>query len=107
MNRTTLPATTHHTMQYLLDKENAVFSQIPGMQDLLHANPDNLLELEAQYPDAAFALMTAQNLFVGDKEQNEIHQKAYAAILNGESIRNVRFRYDYDLEAYLERHMWD
>ena len=51
--------------------------------------------------------MIAGNLFVGDREQNEIHQKAYAAILNGEPITGVRFKYDYDLESYLLRHMWD
>ena len=66
-----------------------------------------LLHLEAKYPDAAFALMITQGLFAGDREQNEIHQRAYTAILNGESINGVRFKYDYDLEAYLLKHMWD
>ena len=71
------------------------------------ASPESIPELEVQYPDAAFALMIAGNLFVGDREQNEIHQKAYTTILNGESITGVRFKYDYDLESYLLRHMWD
>ena len=51
--------------------------------------------------------MITQGLFAGDREQNEIHQRAYTAILNGESINGVRFKYDYDLEAYLLKHMWD
>ena len=66
-----------------------------------------IAELEMKYPDAAFALMISDNLFVGDRELNEIHQKAYTAILSGESISGVRFRYDYDTESYLRRHMWD
>ena len=70
-------------------------------------NVESIPELEVQYPDAAFALMISGNLFVGDREQNEIHQKAYTAILNGESITGVRFKYDYDLESYLLKHMWD
>ncbi len=63
--------------------------------------------LKNKYPDAAFALMISENLFTGDQEQNEIHQRAYKAILNGEPMTGIRFRYDYDLEAYLLKHMWD
>ena len=82
-------------------------SRIPGISALRRATPEDIAELEMKYPDAAFALMISDNLFVGDREQNEIHQKAYTAILSGESIPGVRFRYDYDLEYYLRRHMWD
>ena len=96
-----------HTRQELLRQQEAVFSSIPGLNALRHATPESVPELEVQYPDAAFALMIAGNLFVGDREQNEIHQKAYTAILNGESITGVRFKYDYDLESYLLKHMWD
>ena len=97
------PAIRHH----LMEAEATVFSKIPGMDKLRRAAPESVPELEAKYPDAAFALMIANNLFVGDREQNEIHQRAYTAILNGESIIGVRFQYDYDLESYLLRHMWD
>lgn len=107
MNTTTVSQTAHHTMQYYLEKEQAVFSTIPGMDALLHADRSTITELEHRYPDAAFALMTADNLFAGDHEQNTIHQKAYAAILHGDSIPNVRFRYDRDMDAYVQRHMWD
>ena len=93
--------------QHLLETEYAIYSQIPGMDLLCHAAPEAMPELEDKYPDAAFALMISENLFAGDREQNEIHQRAYKAILDGAPIGGVRFRYDYDLEAYLERHMWD
>ena len=59
-----------------------------------------------QQQEAVFSRMISDNLFVGDRELNEIHQKAYTAILSGESISGVRFRYDFDTESYLRRHMW-
>ena len=96
-----------HTRQELLNQEEAVFHCIPGMDVLRHAAPESIPELEAQYPDAAFALMIANNLSTGDREQNEIHQRAYTSILNGEPLTSIRFRYDYDLEVYLLNHMWD
>ena len=96
-----------HTQREILKQEEAVFSHIPGINKLRQAPPETIPELEAKYPDAAFALMIAGNLFTGDREQNEIHQRAYTAILNGEPITGVRFKYDYDLESYLLNHMWD
>ena len=90
-----------HTMQELLQRQEAFFRRIPGISALRHAAPESIPELEAKY------LMISDNLFVGDRELNEIHQKAYTAILRGESISGVRFRYDYDTESYLRRHMWD
>ena len=102
-----MSTTICHTRQELLRQQEAVFNSIPGLNALRHAAPESVPELEAKYPDAAFALMISDNLFVGDREQNEIHQKAYTAILSGESIAGVRFKYDYDLESYLLKHMWD
>lgn len=88
--------------------EKAAFDRIPGMRELRNAgSEENFRLLQAKYPDAAFALMTAENLFCRDRELNAIHLKAYHAILNGEPVSRVRFRYDYDLELYLERHLWD
>ena len=100
-------APTYRTWQELLQQQEAAFRHIPGMNALRHAGPGHVPELKEKYPDAAFALMISDNLFVGDQEQNEIHQKAYTAILNGESITGVRFKYDCDLESYLQKHMWD
>ena len=85
-----------HTRQELLQQQEAVFSRIPGISVLRRATPEDIAELEMKYPDAAFALMISDNLFVGDRELNEIHQKAYTAILSGESISGVRFRYDFE-----------
>ena len=107
MNTAAIPQATTHTMQSLMEKQKDVFSKIPGMELFRKASLAEYDTLAARYPDAAFALMISNNLFLGDREQNEIHQKAYLAILKGESISSVCFRYDYDLEAYLHRHMWD
>ena len=95
------------SMRDYIRREQAVFSRIPGMGELLRTPPEKRSDAEQLYPDAAFALMVANHLSMGNQEQNAIHQKAYLSILEGESIQNVRFRYDYDLEQYLERHMWD
>ena len=100
--------TATHSIRYYRQKEKAVFAAIPGMSELLAApNEHQFQELQTLYPDASFALMMASNLFCKDRELNAIHLKAYQAILSGEPISNVRFRYDYDLESYLERHLWD
>ena len=107
MNTSTSTAPILHSREFFQQKETAVLQQIPGVYELLSAYDDQRPALEKKYPDAAFALMIWDNLFVGDREPNEIHQKAYTAILNGESITGVRFKYDYDLESYLLRHMWD
>lgn len=98
----------NHTLQHYRSLEKTAFDRIPGMAELRSAgSEEQFSRLQARYPDAAFALMTSANLFCKDRELNEIHLKAYQAILEGESVSNVRFRYDYDLEAYLERHLWD
>ena len=94
---------TTHTMAYYREKERIAYSAIPGMDMILSSNS---AEREL-YPDAAFALMIADNLVGHDKEQCEINQSAYLSILNGEEIADVRFRYDSAMRKYVERHLWD
>lgn len=50
------------TMQDLKDREITVFSTIPGMNELLQASPAQKAEVEAQYPDAVFAIVIASSL---------------------------------------------
>ncbi len=107
MNTATVSQSIPITRGQLLAAEKTAFNRIPGMDKLRSATPDTITALKNKYPDAAFALMISENLFTGDQEQNEIHQRAYKAILNGEPMTGIRFRYDYDLEAYLLKHMWD
>jgi len=107
MNTAVISKPSRVTMRQLQEAEAAAFSRIPGMGELLNATQETISDLEARFPDAAFARMISENLFTGDWEQNEIHQQAYFSILNGESISQARFRYDRDMEDYLKRHMWD
>lgn len=107
MNTSSIAQTTH-SIRYYRQREKIVFDSIPGINELRTASSvDHFLQLQAQYPDASFALMTASNLFCKDRELNAIYLKAYQAILNGEPISDVRFHFDHDLEDYLERHLWD
>ena len=60
-----------------------------------------------KYPDAVFALQIISNSFVNDREVGTIRMDAYAAILDGEAIADVRYKYDRQMDAYLTRHNWD
>lgn len=97
--------TITRTMRYYREKEREVFQKIPGMAALIESRFS--ADAVGRHPDASFACMVADNLLCGDWEQSSINQRAYFAILNGEPIANVRFRYDKETEAYLKRHMWD
>ncbi len=55
-------------MEDLRSKEAVVFSVIPGMNELLCASPDTIQEIQIQYPDAAFAVQVANNLFDHNRE---------------------------------------
>lgn len=63
--------------------------------------------MEKKYPDAAFALNISSNLFFHDRELTDIHMKAYSAILKGDPIASIHFRYDREMDAYHTRHNWD
>ena len=80
------------------------YCRISTPKQKLQRQIDNI---KAKYPDAAFALMAAENLFTGDREQCAIHQEAYFSILQGENLKNVRFRFEKEMDAYVKEHMWD
>ena len=95
------------TYQDIKAQEYRVFSTIPGMNELLQASPADKAELEAKYPDAAFAVGIASSLFNPNRELSGITQKAYFSILSGENIAIVRFRYDRETDEYWKEHGWD
>ena len=95
------------TMQDYRNLEAQAFPAIPGVMEILNA-PDGMSEeLAALYPDAAFAIHTANSLFQHNRELSLITQKAYFSILHGERIAEVRLRYDRELTEYWNQHMWD
>lgn len=107
MNTATVSTPIRYTRQELRRQEEAAFHQIPGIDKLRYAAPENIPALEAQYPDAAFALNISSNLFFHDEELTNIHLKAYSAILKGDPIASVHFKYDREMDAYHARHTWD
>ena len=98
---------TAHPPEYYRQKELEVFPHIPGMVDLLRSSQDTAADLAAKYPDAVFALMTANEILSGDREQNAITQDAYFAILRGENVTEVRNWHAKAMDKYLQQHKWD
>lgn len=96
-----------YSMQDLRTREMAAFCSIPGMYELMQAEPDQKDEIGAQYPEAAFAIMIAGSIFNHNRQLGEITQKAYFSILNGKNISSVRFTYDRATDEYWKQHMWD
>ena len=61
-----------YSMQDLRTREMATFSSIPGMYELMQADPDQKEAIGAKYPDAAFATMIASSLFNHNRQLGEI-----------------------------------
>lgn len=88
-------------------REENTLRRIPGVRELQRATPEQRGAVEMKYPDAVFALQIISNPFVNDREVGAIRMDAYAAILDGEAISDVRYKYDRQMDAYLIRHNWD
>lgn len=93
--------------EFFRQREAAALRRIPGVRELLRASGDQRAALEQKYPDAVFALQIISNPFVNDREVGAIRMEAYAAILDGRAIADVRYRYDRQMDAYVTRHNWD
>lgn len=98
---------TTNVMQKYRDREKNVFAAIPGMQELTQADQADHEIISGQYPDAVFAARIANELFRHNREISLINQRAYFAILDGENVESVRFRYDKEVAQFLKRHNWD
>ena len=107
MIRSTSNAVQMTNREFYRQREAAALHRIPGVRELLGAYYDQRPALEAQYPDAAFALKIVSNLFFHDRELTNIHMAAYTAILNGDNLADARFRYEREMDAYHQRHLWD
>ena len=107
MNRQTSNAVKMTNREFFRQREAAALRRIPGVRELLKANPDHLPALEKKYPDAVFALQIVSNPFVQEREVGAIRMEAYAAILEGQSICDVRYKYDRRMDDYVARHNWD
>lgn len=104
---TTINAVQMSNREFFRHREAAVLCRIPGVRELMSTNGDQRSALEEKYPDAAFALDILSNPFVQDRELGSVRMDAYSAILNGEAIAGVHYKYDCQMDAYVTRHNWD
>ena len=104
---TTSNAVQVNNREFFRQREAAALCRIPGVRELMSAKGNQRTTLEQQYPDAAFALEILSNPFIADRELGAIQMEAYSAILNGEVISGVHYKYDHQVDAYLTQHNWD
>lgn len=104
---TTSNAVQMSNREFFRQREAAAISRIPGIRELMAAHGNLRHTLEQEYPHAAFALDILSNPFVQDRELGSIRMDAYSAILNGEAIAGVHYKYDHQMDAYVTRHNWD
>lgn len=107
MNRATSSAVKMTNREFFQQREAAALRRIPGAWELLNSKADQRPMLEQQYPDAVFALQIVSNPFIRDREVGAIQMEAYSAILGGQSIADVRYKYNRQMDNYVARHNWD
>lgn len=107
MNISASTAAIMSNREFYRQRETAALLRIPGIQELLRANDQQLPALAEKHPDATFALHIVSNLFFHDAELTRIYMTAYTAILNGDNLTDARFRYRREMDAYHDRNGWD
>lgn len=107
MNTATSNSVKMDNREFFRQREAAVLCKIPGVRELLAAQDSQRTSLQEKYPDADFALKIISNPFIPDRELCAIQMDAYSAILNGEPVSSVHYKYDRQMDAYVARHSWD
>ena len=95
------------SIRYYTDRERIAYQKISGMEKVLSAKPAERNVVNAQYPDAVFAIMIHDEMVCGISEVRDIAQKAHSAILSGEKIGNIRYCYSREMDKYFSDHTWD
>ena len=98
---------TASNIRYYTDRERVAYQKISGMNEVLSANPADRETVSAKYPDAVFAIMIHDEMVCGIEGIRNIVQKAHAAIMDGENMENIRFRYTKEMDEYFWEHTWD
>lgn len=98
---------TATAIRFYTDQERAVYQKISGMNEILSAPPSDLERLREKHPDAIFAIMIHDEMVCGIQGIRNIVRKAHAAIMNGENMENIRFRYSKEIDDYFREHCWD
>ena len=91
---------TASTIRYYTDREKTAYQKISGMNEVLSAKPADMETVSAKFPDAAFAIMIHDEMVCGIRGVRNIVQKAHAAIMDGENMENIRFRYTKEMDEY-------
>ena len=104
---TTSNAVQMNNREFFRQREAAALRRIPGVCELMNTKGNQRTTLERKYPDAAFALEIIYNPFIADRELGAIQMEAYSAILNGDAISDVHYRYDRQVDTYMSQHNWD
>lgn len=99
--------TMTHTLEDYIAQAMPALMEIPGFTALAKADGQDYDALAAEYPDAVFALMIANNVFHHDREISEITQQAFFSIMDGMDIPSVRRQYDRSTDVYFQTHSWD
>ena len=98
---------TASAIRFYTDRERIAYQKISGMNEVLTAKPADMETVSAKYPDAAFAIMIHDEMTCGILGVRNIVQKAHAAIMDGENMENIRFRYTKEMDEYFREHTWD
>ena len=98
---------TASPIRFYTDRERTAYQKISGMNEVLSAMPADMETVRAKYPDAAFALMIHDEMVCSIPGVRNIVQKAHAAIMDGENMENIRFRYTKEMDEYFRVHSWD
>lgn len=98
---------TASNIRYYTDRERVAYQKISGMNEVLSAKPADMEKVSAEYPDAVFAIMIHDEMVCGIRGVRSIVQKAHAAIMDGEDMENIRFRYTKEMDEYFREHTWD
>ena len=98
---------TASTIRFYTDSERVAYQKINGMNEVLSAKPTDLETVSEKYPDAMFAIMIHDDMVCGIRGIRNIVRRAHTAILDGENMENIRFRYTKEMDEYFREHAWD
>lgn len=98
---------TPSAIRYYTDRERIAYQKISGMNEVLTAKPSEIESVSAEYPDAVFAIMIHDEMVSCIRGIRTIVQKAHTAIIDGENMDNIRFRYTKEMDEYFREHNWD
>lgn len=98
---------TASAIRYYTDRERIAYQKISGLNEVLKAKPAEMESVSMKYPDAVFAIMIHDEMVCGIRGVRNIVQKAHAAIIEGENMENIRFRYAKEMDEYFREHAWD